>query len=100
MRDQLENVWRQTGVKPKELDNIPELPSSCEEVWSWFLNLHESRSSNGFGVNPIPYSDIDAFFRLKQIQPELWEIDLLKRLDRETLAVYAEKAKQDAKKKN
>lgn len=100
MRDQLENVWRQTGVKPKELDNIPELPSSCEEVWGWFLNLNESRSSSGFGFNPITYSDIDAFFRLKQIVPETWEIDLVKRLDREVLGVYAEKAKQDAKKKS
>lgn len=100
MRDQLNNVWKQTGIKPKELEDIPDLPASCFEVWSWFLNLNESRTSNGFGFNPVQYSEIDAFFRLKQIQPELWEIDLLKRLDREVLSIYAEKSKQDSKKKS
>lgn len=83
-------------MKPRELDDIPELPSSCYEVWGWFLNLNESRSSNGFGFNPITYSDVDSFFRLKQIQPEQWEVDLVKRLDREVLSIYAEKSKQDA----
>ena len=100
IREQLENVWKQTGIKPKELENLIELKQSQYELWSWFLSLHESRSSNGFGVNPITYSDIDSFFKLKQIIPEQWEVDLIKRLDREVLAVYAEKSKQDAKKKS
>jgi hypothetical protein len=92
------NVWEQTGQRPRELDNLAELPTSCYECWSWFLNLNESRTSNGFGFNPISYSDIDAFFRLRKIIPEQWEVDLIKRLDRETLGIYAEKAKMDAKK--
>ena len=87
-------------MKPKELEDIPELPTSCMGIWGWFLELNESRTSTGFGFNPISYSDIDAFFRLRQITPEQWEIDLIKRLDREVLAVYAEKSKQEAKKKS
>jgi hypothetical protein len=46
------------------------------------------------------YSEIEAYFKLKQITPEQWEIDILKRLDREVLSIYAEKAKQDSKKKS
>jgi hypothetical protein len=89
----------QSGVKPAELDNLKVLPISCVEVWGWFLELNESRSSSGFGMNPVSYSDVDAFFRLKQITPEVWEIDLIKRFDREVLSVYTKKQKADSKKK-
>lgn len=50
-------------------------------------------------MNPVSYSDVDAFFRLKQITPEVWEIDLIRRFDREVLSVYAKKQKADSKKK-
>ena len=76
------------------------MPVSCSDVWGWFLNLNDSRTSNGFGFDPIMYSEIEAYFNLKQITPEQWEIDLIKRLDREVLGVYAEKSKQDSKKKS
>jgi hypothetical protein len=94
------NVWRQTGHKPKELENLSTIPQSCYETWGWFLQLNESRSSNGFGFDPISYGDIDAFFRLQQIIPELWEIDLIRRLDRTVLSVYSAKQKADSKKSN
>jgi hypothetical protein len=64
------------------------------------MELNDSRSSNGFSFNPISYSDILAYFQLKQIQPHDWEVDAIKRMDRETLKVYAEKAKQDSAKKS
>lgn len=99
IREQLNSVWKQTGIKPRELEDLLEIPRSCYECWSWFLELNESRSSNGFGMNPLSYSDTDAFFRLKQVLPEIWEIDLLRRLDREVLSVYAKKQKADSAKK-
>lgn len=99
-RDQLMNVWSQTGEKPQELENLPELPQSCYMVWEWFLNLNESRSSNGFGFQPISYTEIYSFFKLKEVNPDHWEIDLIRRLDREVLAIYAKKAQADSKKKS
>lgn len=69
------------------------------DLWSWFITLHESRSSTGFGVNPISFSDIAAFFHLQQIEPHIWEVDTIKRLDRETLRIFAKKAEQESKKK-
>lgn len=94
------SAWEQLGERPKELDDLKVLPSSCYAVWGWFMSLNESRSSSGFGLNPIAYSDISAYFQLKQVIPDEWEIDLLKRFDREVMKVYAEKAKLDSKKKN
>lgn len=100
IREQLENVWRQTGKKPKELEDLVELPSSMIEVWSWFITLHESRSSNGFGVNPISFMDIWTFFQLQEITPYRWEIDLIKRLDREVMSIFNKKAAADSKAAN
>jgi hypothetical protein len=100
IRDQLNNVWQQTGVKPKELENLVELKQEHYEIWSWFMELNESRTSNGFGMNPISYSDISAYFNLQEITPHKWEVDTLRRLDREVLNIYAKKSQADSKKKS
>lgn len=90
------SVWRQTGIKPKELEELVQLPESCYQVWHWFLELHSSRSGNGFGANPISYTDIYSYFSLLDITPEQWELSLLRRLDNtalEHLAKEQEKAR-------
>lgn len=78
------------------------------EVWGWFLRLNSKRGSNGFGVNPIQYSEICSFFELMQYTPSAWELELIERLDSVVLEVYAEQqekkqreqeAKSKAKKK-
>lgn len=78
------------------------------EVWGWFLRLNSKRGSNGFGANPIPYSEILAFFDLLQYCPSAWELELIERLDGIVLEVYSEQqekkqreqeAKSKAKKK-
>lgn len=99
MRDQLQSVWRQTGHKPKELEDLIELPESCVPVWRWFIDLHNARGSNGFGVNPINYTEIKAYFDLMDILPEEWEVNLIKRFDNEALLAYAKEAKE-AEKRN
>jgi len=94
----LESVWRQTGNKPVELDSLVELPASMYEVWKFFIELNNARSSNGFGVNPLSYVEIDAYFRLQQIVPETWEISAIKKLDNVALEAYAEQAKKEQSK--
>lgn len=84
---------------PKELEELVELPNSMLDLWSWFITLHESRSSNGFSVNPISFIDIAAFFHLQQIEPHTWEVDTIKRLDREVINIFNKKSAADSKKK-
>jgi hypothetical protein len=94
----LNSVWRQTGVKPKELEDVVELPESSFQVWKWFIDLHNSRTSNGFGVNPISYTEIKAYFDLIDIKPEEWEVTLIKLFDNEALSAYAKEAEAERKK--
>ena len=81
MRSKLEAVSKQLGRPVKELENLIQLPVSMQQVWLYFMELHNSRSSNGFGVNPISYSDIKSYFELHDIVPSEWEIKLIKQLD-------------------
>lgn len=99
LRDQLNSVWRQTGIKPKELEELLELPESCQHVWKWFLDLHSARTSSGFAPNPITYSDMYSYFTLLSMYPEEWELDLIKLIDRESLAVAAKEIEKKSNSK-
>lgn len=90
-RDQLNLVWKNTGIKPKELDDLPELPNTCIEVWNWFIDLSASRTSNGFGMNPFTYQEMLAYFTLIDVIPRDWEIKLLKMLDNKAIEVLSPK---------
>ena len=100
LRDQLNSVWRQTGVKPKQLDELKELPESCAEVWFTFLKLHNARQGSGFGVSPIAYSEIQAYTNLYQIELEEWELDLLRMFDQAVLEIIAEEQEKKSTAKN
>ncbi len=39
------------------------------------------RTSNGFSVGAISYTEIEAYFRLFHVEPELWQIKLLQKID-------------------
>lgn len=90
LRDQLNNAWRQTGIKPKQLDELKELPDSCSHLWKIFIDLHNARSSNGFGVSPISYLEIQSYSKLYQIKFEDWELDLIRMFDQTVLQIIAE----------
>lgn len=60
----------------------PELPASLTYLWGWFLELHETRSGNGFGPNPFTYAEIDAWARLTGRALAPWEVGGLRALDR------------------
>jgi len=59
--------------------------------------LHRCRRSNGFGPEPLGWSDIDAWARLTGSLPRPGEIGALLRLDRVWLDVEHRKAEQRAK---
>lgn len=93
IRDQLKLVWKNTGIKPKELDDLIELPASCLQVWNAFCDLNAARGSNGFGVNPLNYTEIKSYFDLLGIQPDEAEIKLIKQFDNAALEQFAKDSK-------
>ena len=81
MYEFLTNYEKNTGFKHKELENLPEIPLCFEYVFNWFLQLSERRQNSGFSFQPISYSEIKAFFDLRQETPQQWEIDLILAFD-------------------
>lgn len=69
-------------------------------VYRWFVDLHNKRTSNGFGINPIQYSEILAYFTLIEVKPEEWEIEMISKLDGVALEMYAKEAEKQNKKNN
>lgn len=61
--------------------------------------LDRHRSSNGFGVNPISWSDIKAFFDLYEIRPEEYELLAISMLDNAKLAYVSKEIEKKQKKK-
>lgn len=98
LRDQLMNAWRQTGVKPKALEELAEMPQSCFHVWKMFIEMNNARGSNGFGVNPISYTEIYSYCKLHVLDIDEWELDLIKMFDKTVLDIYAEQQEQNANK--
>lgn len=85
--------------KLEEYLEPPELPAAASLVWSWFLILHNTRPSGGFGgFFPLSHSEMKAFFELEQIDPEPWEIELLRAFDRVCQQVSAEQQSEEQKK--
>ena len=60
-------------------------PLELEQVWRWYCELGSARTSNGFGLNPLSYTEIKAYADLTGVRMTPWEITLLKRLDTVTL---------------
>lgn len=98
LRSKLEAAAKQTGQPIKELEDLVECPDTMRFVWSYFIDLHNCRTSNGFGVNPIQYGEIESYFNLLEIQPAEWEIQTIKRLDVVAMKTFAEEAEKQSKK--
>lgn len=73
-------IWKKTGVVPEQL-NL-EIPELFYDVWTWFLELHAARSSNGFGPNTISYTEIKAWSDLTERRLTPHQVALIKQLDR------------------
>lgn len=63
------------------------------------MSLHSTRTSNGFGANPITYTEIKSYFDLIQFEPEEWEINLIRRFDNVALDAYEKAAEKNSKAK-
>ena len=97
LREHLETVQKTIGRKPKELEDLIELPERFSECWSWFLTLNSTRSA-GFGISAITYSEMKSFFELSELYPEPWEIQIIKLFDNVALEVSRDKQNKADKK--
>lgn len=96
-RDELKQIEKQKGESVPELECI-EMPDCVDYLWEWFLELNMSRSSNGFGANPISYLEIQAWneLKIKHISP--WEVKTIKAMDAVFLEFQGENSKKHDKK--
>ena len=83
---------------PDDYKSLP-MPENYRHCWSWFGELSRTRSSNGFGQNPISYSEIDSWSRLTNIELTPLEVSAIMRLDSAYLTIQAEQIAQRSKKK-
>lgn len=56
------------------------LPWALRHIWEWFHELAGRAGSNGFGPNPLSYTEIAAWARLTGRHPQPHEVQLLLRL--------------------
>lgn len=76
-------IEKQTGIRPSAL-NGPRLPDAGTRVWCWFQDLSRRR---GYQVGmstvpqPVPFSEVRAYFELTGETIEPWQRRLLADLD-------------------
>lgn len=54
---------------------------ALEYLWRIFKRLRRRKGSNGFGLSPIEWPDIDAFLRHTKLDLTPWEIEVIEELD-------------------
>jgi hypothetical protein len=82
-------VERQLGRTPPEL-KTPRFPIALAEEWLWFCDLDAARSSSGFGILPVSFTEMQAYFTLCRLTPSPQQIRILRRIDSIALAVFSE----------
>lgn len=77
-----------------------ELPKDFYYCWKIFIDLNQARTSNGFGYNPITYSEIDSYCRLMSVDLSEDEVSMIRKFDREVLKIYHEELNRKDSSKN
>jgi hypothetical protein len=74
MRSHLNQVYKQTGIKPKELEDENDFPLELHYLWSWYAEL------KSFKI-PLTYSEIKSWSDLSGITLITWELETLVQLE-------------------
>jgi hypothetical protein len=75
--------------------HCPPFPQSLLYIWKAFGRLRRRKGSNGFGMGPIEWPDVDAFCRNTKTQYSEWEIELIEMLDDLLLASQSKETESD-----
>lgn len=74
----------------EELANEPDMPEIVAHVWQYFVELHRTRGSNGFGENSLTYTEIGFWCGLTGNTLESWELQTIVAIDAAYLSEQAE----------
>lgn len=78
--DTLTKFSQRTGKTHPDLIS-PEISDEVMYIWTWFQELNCQRTSNGFGLNPITFLEIQAWANMTHKSPTAWEISALRAID-------------------
>lgn len=81
VREHLEQVERQIGRKPPELEG-PKFPELVSHVWLAFVSLSNSRTSGFSGPDPITYEQIKAWKELTNNEVSSRDVAAIMSVDR------------------
>lgn len=65
---------------------MPDLPREGRTAWGAFRDMHTTRFTS-MGLMPISYTEIDAWQRVTGVELEPWEVDAIRALDHEYIAM-------------
>jgi hypothetical protein len=85
-------VNRRASRLPRS-EREPPFPLHDAYIFGIFQELNASRSHNGFGYNPLSYTEVDAYRRMTGTVLNAWQVKMLMRIDQIFLAASA-KAQQ------
>lgn len=88
-RAHFEQLAKSSGIRHPRLDVKP-LPWQASYVWGWFQELNQARTSNGMGLNPITFSEIQAWSAVRGVKLRPHEVRLIKALDMTYLKAVAD----------
>lgn len=79
LRAHLLSLYEQTGEIPVELENEPP-NEAVAYLLGYFQQLSTARQC-GMSLNPLTFTEIEAWGRLYKMKLDSWEIDVIKQLD-------------------
>lgn len=74
LKDHLLQVYKSTGIKPKQLADQPEFPKELYYIWEAYLQLRRPEG--------ITYTEIKSWSQLTCCDLLAWEVDTIKTLER------------------
>lgn len=98
LRDHAQSILKATGQMPEEYQSLKP-PEAVIHCWHWFIELNRTRASNGFGQNPISYTEIVSWSQLTGVDPEPLEVQAIMALDAAYMSVQADEIKKRSRKK-
>lgn len=84
-------------AKDQTFDEVPKqvpCPMEVKHIWEWFIDLDETRQV-GMGVNPICFTEIQAWSQLNRIDLKPFEVEAIRAIDREYLKHQNSKGSKD-----
>jgi hypothetical protein len=74
----------------KAAPKAPVLPPEAVHVWNAFVQLSSARTSNGFGPDPVTFTEVAAYVDLTGDVLDPWEIEAIREMDHAFLVSAAE----------